>query len=159
MARSVPWPTDSSRGLGVAPQKFPRVAFLSGGMFTVGRMRIGELASTAGTTTKALRYYEERGLLDAPRRTNGYRDYDESHLRVVREIQTLREIGFALEDTRPFVDCLRAGHAEGDSCPDAIAVYRRKIAEVEAYLAQLNVVRDELRAKLADAHLRRREGN
>jgi DNA-binding transcriptional MerR regulator len=118
-------------------------------------MRIGELASTAGITTKALRYYEERGLLDAPRRTNGYREYDESHVRVVREIQTLQEIGFALEDTRPFVECLRAGHEDGDACPDSVAVYRRKIAEVEAYLRQLTVVRNELRAKL-DAALDRR---
>lgn len=116
-------------------------------------MRIGELANTAGITTKALRYYEERGLLDAPRRTNGYREYDESHLRVVQEIQALQEIGFALEDTRPFVECLRSGHEEGDACPDSMAVYRRKIAEVEAYLRQLTVVRDELRAKLdAAAH-------
>jgi DNA-binding transcriptional MerR regulator len=120
-------------------------------------MRIGELASTAGITTKALRYYEERGLLDAPRRTNGYREYDESHLRVVREIQTLQEIGFALEDTRPFVECIRAGNEEGDACPDSVAVYRRKIAEVEAYLRQLTVVRDELRAKL-DAAISRRTG-
>jgi DNA-binding transcriptional MerR regulator len=118
-------------------------------------MRIGELANTAGITTKALRYYEERGLLDAPRRTNGYREYDESHLRVVREIQALREIGFALEDTRPFIECLRSGHEEGDACPDSMAVYRRKIAEVEAYLRQLTAVRDELRAKL-DAAARRR---
>ncbi len=120
-------------------------------------MRIGELANTAGITTKALRYYEERGLLDAPRRTNGYREYDESHLRVVKEIQALQEVGFALEDTRPFVDCLRSGHEEGDACPDSMAVYRRKIAEVEAYLRQLTVVRDELRAKL-DAAARRRTG-
>ena len=131
------------------------VALPSGAMFRVGLMRIGELASTAGITTKALRYYEERGLLEAPRRTNGYREYDESHLRVVREIQALREVGFALEDTRPFVDCLRAGNEEGDACPDSVAVYRRKIAEVEAYLRQLTVVRDELRAKL-DAALDRR---
>jgi DNA-binding transcriptional MerR regulator len=121
-------------------------------------MRIGELANHAGTTTKALRYYEQRGLLDAPRRTNGYREYDESHLRVVREIQTLREIGFALEDTRPFIECLRAGNEDGDSCPDSLAVYRRKIAEVEAYLAQLSAVRDELRAKLAAAATRRGTG-
>jgi DNA-binding transcriptional MerR regulator len=126
-------------------------------MFRVGLMRIGELASTAGITTKALRYYEERGLLDAPRRTNGYREYDESHLRVVREIQHLQEIGFALEDTRPFVECIRAGNEEGDACPDSVAVYRRKIAEVEAYLRQLTVVRDELRAKL-DAAISRRTG-
>lgn len=122
-------------------------------------MRIGELASHAGTTTKALRYYEERGLLDAPRRTNGYRDYDESHLRVVREIQTLQEIGFALEDTRPFVDCLRAGHEEGDSCPDSVATYRRKIAEVESYLAQLTAVREALREKLRAAVDRRETWN
>lgn len=121
-------------------------------------MRIGELASTAGITTKALRYYEERGLLEAPRRTNGYREYDESHLRVVREIQALQEVGFALEDTRPFVECLRAGHEEGDACPDSVAVYRRKIAEVEAYLRQLTVVRDELRAKLDAAVDRRTNG-
>lgn len=131
------------------------MAFPSGAMFTVGLMRIGELANTVGITTKALRYYEERGLLDAPRRTNGYREYDESHLRVVREIQALQEIGFALEDTRPFIECLRSGHEEGDACPDSMAVYRRKIAEVEAYLRQLNAVRDELRAKL-DAAARRR---
>lgn len=135
------------------------MAFLSGGMFRVGVMRIGELASTVGITTKALRYYEERGLLAAPRRTNGYREYDESHLRVVQEIQTLREVGFALEDTRPFVDCLRAGHEEGDACPDSVAVYRRKIAEVEAYLRQLTVVRDELRAKLDAAVSRRLEAD
>jgi DNA-binding transcriptional MerR regulator len=121
-------------------------------------MRIGELASTAGITTKALRYYEERGLLEAPRRTNGYREYDESHVRVVREIQTLREVGFALEDTRPFVECLRAGHEEGDACADSVAVYRRKIAEVEAYLRQLTAVRDELRAKLDTALDRRTTG-
>jgi DNA-binding transcriptional MerR regulator len=124
-------------------------------MFTVVLMRIGELANTAGITPKALRYYEERGLLDAPRRTNGYREYDESHLRVVREIQALREVGFALEDTRPFIDCLRSGHEEGDACPDSMAVYRRKIAEVEAYLRQLTAVRDELRAKLDAAADRR----
>jgi DNA-binding transcriptional MerR regulator len=121
-------------------------------------MRIGELANTVGITTKALRYYEERGLLDAPRRTNGYREYDESHLRVVREIQALQEIGFALEDTRPFIECLRSGHEEGDACPDSMAVYRRKIAEVEAYLRQLNAVRDELRAKLDSAARRRTTG-
>jgi DNA-binding transcriptional MerR regulator len=135
-----------------------RLAFQPGAMSRVGHMRIGELAIHAGITTKALRYYEERGLLDAPRRTNGYRDYDESHLRVVQEIQTLQEIGFALEDTRPFVECLRAGHEEGDACPDSVAVYRRKIAEVEAYLRQLTVVRDELRAKLDTALDRRMTG-
>ena len=117
-------------------------------MFSIGSMRIGELAQTAGTTTRALRYYEAQGLLHAPRKTNGYRDYDESHLRLVREIQTLQAIGFALEDTRPFVECLQSGHTSGDSCPDSVAVYRRKLDELDACIARLSEVRAELAAKL-----------
>jgi DNA-binding transcriptional MerR regulator len=117
-------------------------------MFSIEDMRIGELAQTAGTTTRALRYYEAQGLLHAPRKTNGYRDYDESHLRLVQEIQTLQAIGFALEDTRPFVECLQAGHTSGDSCPDSVAVYRRKLDELDACIARMNEVRAELAAKL-----------
>lgn len=36
-------------------------------------MRIGELARTTGVSTRALRYYDEQGLLPAERLTNGYR--------------------------------------------------------------------------------------
>jgi hypothetical protein len=50
----------------------------------------------------------------------------------VREIQTLQAVGFALEDTRPFVECLLAGNSSGDACPNSVAVYRRKLAEVDA---------------------------
>ena len=118
-------------------------------MFSIGSMRIGELARSTGTTTRALRYYEAQGLLEAQRTSNGYREYDESHLKLVREIQALQAVGFALEDTRPFVECLRAGHRTGDSCPDSVAVYRRKIHEVDAMIARLTEVRRELSDKLA----------
>lgn len=117
-------------------------------MFSIGRMRIGELARTTGTTTRALRYYETQGLLAAPRTSNGYREYDETHLKLVQEIQALQAVGFALEDTRPFVECLRAGHESGDSCADSVAVYQRKIDELDACIARLSEVRAELTQKL-----------
>jgi DNA-binding transcriptional MerR regulator len=117
-------------------------------MFSIESMRIGELARTTGTTTRALRYYEAQGLLRAERTSNGYREYDETHLRMVREIQALQAVGFALEDTRPFVECLRAGNQSGDSCADSVAVYRRKIDEVDAMIARLTEVRRELADKL-----------
>jgi len=120
-------------------------------MSSLDHMRIGELARSTGTTTRALRYYETQGLLEAPRTGNGYRDYDQSHLRQVRQIQELQAVGFALEDTRPFVECLRAGNASGDSCPDSVAVYRRKLAEVAECIDALEAVRTELTDKLAAA--------
>jgi DNA-binding transcriptional MerR regulator len=114
-------------------------------------MRIGELAARAGTTTRALRYYESRGLLAARRDANGYRTYAEEDLELLRQLRTLQDFGFELEETRPFVECLRAGHPAGDDCPASLDVYRRKLAELEACIAQLQEVRDEVRRRLARA--------
>ncbi|MDX6345555.1 MAG: hypothetical protein QOF84_345 [Streptomyces sp.] len=116
-------------------------------------MRIGELAERAGTTTRALRYYESRGLLRARRAGNGYRAYEEEDLRLLRQIQLLRDFGFELEETRPFVDCLRAGHPEGDSCPASLDVYRRKLAELDDCIAGLTAVRERIGSQLAKAEL------
>jgi DNA-binding transcriptional MerR regulator len=114
-------------------------------------VRIGELAARVGTSARTLRYYESRGLLRARRSVNGYRDYDEDDLRVVREIRTLLEIGFGLEETRPFVDCLRAGNPAGDACPASLEVYRRKLAELDACIARMRAVRTRLSEQLVAA--------
>ncbi|MFF8838806.1 MerR family transcriptional regulator [Streptomyces sp. NPDC015130] len=114
-------------------------------------MRIGELAERAGTTTRTLRYYESRGLLTARRTEQGHRTYDEADLRLLQQIRTLQAFGFELEETRPFVDCLRAGHPAGDSCPASIAVYRRKVAELDGLIEQLRAVRAQVGAQLLRA--------
>ncbi|MEU5161769.1 MerR family transcriptional regulator [Streptomyces sp. NPDC020875] len=116
-------------------------------------MRIGELAERAGTTTRALRYYESRGLLPARRTENGYRSYDESDLRLLDEIRTLQGIGFELEETRPFVECLRAGNPAGDVCPASIAVYQAKLGELDALIGRLT----DVRGRVADQLDRARE--
>jgi DNA-binding transcriptional MerR regulator len=113
-------------------------------------MRIGDLAAQAGTTTRTLRYYEAQGLLPTGRSANGYRVYDEHHARLVREIRSLQAIGFSLEDTRPFVECLLAGYKSGDECPASVDVYRRKLAYLERHIAELRDVRDRLSGRLAD---------
>ncbi|MFJ5269451.1 MerR family transcriptional regulator [Streptomyces sp. NPDC088358] len=120
-------------------------------------MRIGELATRAGTTTRTLRYYESRGLLPARRAGNGYRTYDEDDLKLLRQIRTLQDFGFDLEETRPFVECLRAGHPEGDSCPASLAVYRRKLGELDALISELRAVRSDVGAQLARAERARDE--
>lgn len=112
-------------------------------------MRIRELAAAAGTTTRTLRYYEAEGLLPTGRSANGYRVYDEHHVRLVREIRSLQAIGFSLRDVRPFVECLLAGHESGDDCPASVDVYRRKLAYLERHIAELSDVRDRLSDRLA----------
>ena len=114
-------------------------------------MRIGELAERAGTSPRSLRYYEQHGLLAARRTANGYREYDEVDLRLVREIRSLLEIGFELEDTRPFVECLRSGRESGAVCPGSIEVLRRKLSDLDTYIARLSVVRGLVQQELAAA--------
>ncbi|MFG2604736.1 MerR family transcriptional regulator [Streptomyces sp. NPDC048514] len=120
-------------------------------------MRIGELAARAATTTRTLRYYEARGLLPARRDDKGHRTYDESDLLLLRQIRTLQDFGFDLEETRPFVECLRAGHPAGDSCPASLAVYRRKLDELDALIGQLVAVRGTVAGQLERAERARDE--
>ncbi|MGI5267857.1 MerR family transcriptional regulator [Nonomuraea sp. CA-218870] len=114
-------------------------------------MRIGELARRTGVSTRSLRYYEQHGLLSARRGANGYRLYAEEDVRLVSEIRALLSVGFTLEDTRPFVDCLRSGHDSGGSCPESVAVYQRKLAEIDDEVRLLLARRAEVAAQLADS--------
>ncbi|MGW4750455.1 MerR family DNA-binding protein [Streptomyces sp. NPDC004290] len=65
--------------------------------------------------------------------------------------RTLQDFGFELEETRPFVECLRAGHPQGDSCPASLAVYRRKLDELDALIGELQQVRAQIGDQLARA--------
>ena len=120
-------------------------------------MRIGELGSKAGVSTRTVRHYENLGLLTARRTSNGYREYDDADLRLLTEVRTLVELGFRLEETKPFLDCLRSGHDNAGSCTDSLAVYAAKLAEVDNYLARLQQIRDQLDLNYRQAILDRSE--
>ncbi len=114
-------------------------------------MLISELARRAGVSTKAVRYYESVGLLTAARLANGYRDYDESDVRLVREVRELGALGIRVEQARPFLDCLVAGNGQGDDCPDSIAAYRSALRDLDGRIAELTARRDALAEALEEA--------
>jgi DNA-binding transcriptional MerR regulator len=120
-------------------------------MQEVMRMRISEVARRAGVTIKSVRHYESIGLIASRRLPNGYRDYDERQARLVEEVRALSKLGIRLEQTRPFVDCLVAGHESGDDCPDSIATYRRAIDEMTERIDELEARRSALIAALTSA--------
>ncbi|MGY0002359.1 MerR family transcriptional regulator [Micromonospora sp. I033] len=119
-------------------------------------MQISQIASRAGVSTKAVRYYEGLGLIAPRRLPNGYRDYDEHDVRVVREIKTLTGLGVAAEQCRPFVECLSAGHDHGDDCPASLAGYRDAIDDLTRRISGLVSRRDAL---LTHLHTAANRGN
>lgn len=114
-------------------------------------MRIGEAAERAGVTAKAVRYYEAMGLITSDRRANGYRDYDDHDVRLIREIRALADLGIKAEDTRPFLDCLVSGNQLGDDCPASLDTYRSAIADMTTRIGELIERRDALAALLERA--------
>ena len=61
-------------------------------------MRIGELAQRTGTTPKAIRLYESRGLLGTVARAGSYRQYGETDVARVLLIRQAQALGFRLSE-------------------------------------------------------------
>lgn len=114
-------------------------------------MKISELARQADVTTKAVRYYESLGLITPERLGNGYRNYDEDDVRLVREIRTLHQLGIPVERTRPFLECLTAGRRYADDCPASLASYREAIDEFTERIEALTARRATLITNLTAA--------
>lgn len=64
-------------------------------------IKINEVEHLVGITKKNIRYYEEMGLL-SPRRNseNGYRDYGEPDVEMLRRVKLLRKLGVPIEEIR-----------------------------------------------------------
>ncbi len=63
-------------------------------------LTIGELASRSGVATSALRFYEERGLIDSERNSSGHRRYRRAVVRRVAFIVFAQRVGLSLEEIR-----------------------------------------------------------
>src|SRR3989442_8976864 len=73
---------------------------------------IGEVAKRSGASRKALRLYEEAGILPAPRRTqSGYRVYSSEALDLLAFVRQAQRLGFTLDEIREIVAIKRAGRA------------------------------------------------
>ncbi len=83
----------------------------------MARYTIGQLAGLAGVSTRALRHYDQLGLLrPTARGENGYRRYDEADALRLQQIMFYRELGLRLELIGavlddPTFDTLAALHA------------------------------------------------
>ena len=102
-------------------------------------LRIGELAAAVGVNPKTIRYYEEIGLLPAPRRTAaGYRQYGAVDGERLRFITKAKAIGLTLREIREIL-VLRDGGEE--PCPHLGQLLDRKLAAVDVQLRLLTEMR------------------
>jgi MerR family copper efflux transcriptional regulator len=106
-------------------------------------MRIGELAEQAGISTKAIRYYEQIGILTAPARTSsGYRTYDQVAVGRLGFVRAAQAVGLTLGEIRQIVAFRDDGQAP---CAHVTDLLRRHAADLDARIRELQQLRGELR--------------
>ena len=111
-------------------------------------MNISDVAKKTGLTSKAIRFYEEKGLVTPPLRSeNGYRSYSQQHLDELTLLRQARQVGVNLEECRELIFLFN------DPSRHSADVKRRtleKVAEIERHISELQGMRTQLLA-LADS--------
>lgn len=104
---------------------------------------IGELSEEFGVSVRALRFYEEEGLL-TPRREGPTRIYSRRDRARLAWIMRGKSVGFSLDDIRELIDLYDLGDnratqraATAERCRARAAMLRRQLEELQATIAQL----------------------
>ena len=109
---------------------------------------IGQMSRRTGVKVTTIRYYESRGLIQSPERTEGgQRRYNEGALERLAFLRHARELGFGLDD---IADLMALAEAPAEDCAPAHEIARKQLAAVDRRMALLAQLREEL-ARLADA--------
>lgn len=67
-------------------------------------MKIKQVEELVGITSKNIRFYEDQGLLSPDRADNGYREYHDADVKVLKKIKLLRKFGVPVEEIKKVFD-------------------------------------------------------
>lgn len=110
-------------------------------------MKIGEVSRQTGASHKAIRHYENMGLLGDVRRQGSYRSFSQQDVNLIRLIRAAQQLGFKLSE---LVACVG-----DDSLPtwqQVLKLIEHKQTIIRQQLEQLNQVNDQLEELRQELH-------
>ena len=106
-------------------------------------LKIGQLAKATDCNNETLRFYEQKGLLEAPRRTpSGYRLYPASAVDRVVFIKRARNMGFSLKEIEELLS-LQVDKAHS-TCGDVKEIAEAKLTVIDTKINELLQMRSAL---------------
>ncbi|MFD0692028.1 MerR family transcriptional regulator [Actinomadura fibrosa] len=113
-------------------------------------IRIGEVARGAGVSVRAVRYYEQQGLLVAERSPSGQRLYRQDAIPMVRFFQQMFAAGLTSRRIAELMPCWDSGHTDADQR----AMLRAERERIQAKIDDLKAALDRLDEVIAitDTH-------
>ncbi|SDE65164.1 transcriptional regulator, MerR family [Massilia sp. PDC64] len=105
-------------------------------------MRIGELAKLASCQPETIRFYEQKGLLPPPVRSQAnYRLYDARHADRLHFIRRCRALGMSLDEVETLLGFQDRPEAPCGGVNDLVD---KHILEIDRQIAELHVLHAEL---------------
>ena len=115
----------------------------------MGYLRIGELSKLAETSNETLRFYESKGLLEEPRRSDaGYRLYTNNDVQRVQFIMRARRMGFSLKEINELLS-MRVTKEES-TCGEVKDLAEKKLYAIDEKILELNRMKAALQ-QITDA--------
>jgi DNA-binding transcriptional MerR regulator len=113
-------------------------------------IRIGEVARGAGVSVRAVRYYEQQGLLVAERSPSGQRLYRRDAISLVRFVQQMYAAGLTSRRIAELLPCFDSGHTDAEQR----AMLRAERERIQAKIDDLQGALDHLDEVIAitDTH-------
>lgn len=67
-------------------------------------MKINEVANITGLTKKAINYYQEKGIINPKQDENGYREFSESDIDILKQVSLFRSLGLSLNEIKKIIE-------------------------------------------------------
>ena len=113
-------------------------------------MTIGDLAAATGVKPRTIRFYEKKGLLPRPQRSeSGYRLYAKQDIKLLQLIRSARSLGISIRDVGELM-----ATAQHDSCASFQGQVARlivgKLEQVETNIREMEALKEDLQTAVGN---------
>ncbi|MGB9499143.1 MAG: MerR family transcriptional regulator [Dissulfuribacterales bacterium] len=107
---------------------------------------ISELADELDISTRAIRFYEERGLI-LPKRTKGnHRVYNKRDRTRLKLILRGKRLGYSLDEISEMIGLANFNMKEEKQLEKSFAYGKRKLVEIDERMQELQILKEDLMA-------------
>ncbi|WP_438588625.1 MerR family transcriptional regulator [Dubosiella newyorkensis] len=97
-------------------------------------MLLNEIVKEVGMTKRAIKYYEEKGLLSVKKDDNGYRNYTKENVEILKKISIYRKLGIGIDDVKKLLET-------GDK-KILLNIYHQKLQEMQTEKSELEALKE-----------------
>jgi len=116
---------------------------------SLGLIKVGELARRTGKSVRALRLYEELGLLNpSVRSKGGFRLYQSRAVTRIEWIQKLQDMGFSLPEIKEFLQTWEAAAVAPSAMERVRRIFDEKLTETRDTISRLTQLEMDLTESL-----------